>query len=120
MIKKTKKSKVKSKNNAKRKNPITGTQSDAYDFQSARYHLANVYDDPNEEGLDLSKEYSKIESLSRALNFIAGPLKHYERDLLTPRVKAAMNQFAKLLRQQLIATSFRSGIDSFTGLKIKK
>lgn len=119
-------SKRKVKKVAKRRNPIQGTQAEAYDFQSARFYLASVYDEPNEEWTYISNKErgvdpTEMESLSRALKFLSpgGSLEKYNKELLTPRVMKAAQEFARLLRQQLITTAHRSGIDSFTGLKIK-
>lgn len=107
------------------KNPLQGTQNEAYDFQSLRFHLATVYkdEDPNEEWsfIGNKNEWTEMESLYRALKFLIpnGSLEKYNKELLTPRVMKAAKEFAKLLRQQAITTAHRSGIDSFTGLKIK-
>ena len=123
MIRKPKKI---TKKSAKRRNPIQGTQNEAYDFQSARFYLASVYDEPNEEWTYISNKErgvdpTEIEALAKALKFMSpnGSLEKYNKELLTPRVMKAAQEFAKLLRQQLTTTAHRSGIDSFTGLKIK-
>lgn len=119
---KNKKARSKSKSTVKKRNP---SHNDGYDFQSVRFYLSTVFKetDPNEEWSFIGKQddYTDVEALFRALKFIIpdGSLAKYKKELITPRVKKAMDEFARLLRQQVVATSFRAGINSFTGLEIK-
>lgn len=106
----------------KRCNPKNKLQ-DCYDFQSFRFWLANVYGHDDADFIGGRKSYDKIESLVMALKLIAEPsgkLLDYQKELLTPRISKSIDELAELLRKQVIATAFKNGIDSFTGLPIEK